>query len=250
MTNSAQQGYWFETEEENPPLLRKGSHVQYPAGKKGCIVLYQQIHSILLTSWPGKLWRARVVTLGDMSGLIANPGYWRAQEIELLEELPLASLFGEHGQGVVQLLNQAQQLTLAQAIALGMEADEEAQAAYARAWRRWALATNYYPSIVESKTWHGTLAAASERGKSDSPVHSGFVLLYSLIKKKARALQGDEAFIVEVDPDDGETETYFTPLWYNASDAFLHAAMALSAPQYIEDEDFPVLTRAWRNNSQ
>lgn len=39
-----------------------------------------------------------------MSGLVANPGYWRASKIELIEALSCGALFGVAGEVIVLLL--------------------------------------------------------------------------------------------------------------------------------------------------
>ncbi|MCH3859639.1 hypothetical protein LZC01_09790, partial [Campylobacter jejuni] len=103
------------------------------------IVVDQSIASLTLgRQWPGQLWRVRVTQLGDMSGLVAQPGYWRAAAIELLQPLPLALLFGPHGEGVLDVLARIPDLSREQARALGEHLPDDGWDRYGRAWARWS----------------------------------------------------------------------------------------------------------------
>ncbi|WZB71932.1 hypothetical protein WJ968_09535 [Achromobacter xylosoxidans] len=187
---------------------------------------------------------ARVTELGDMSGLVANPGYWRAAAMELLEELPLSVLFGAHGERVVALLEQIQALSRTQAECLAANLDPDAGHAYGRAWLRWSEAQGQQRS-TPADDWEGTLAAPGARGKDKSPIHSGFLLVHDQLRRRALALDGDQAIVIETD-EDGETEEMLAPLWQDVSDALLYAAMAQGAPQYVDAGDEAALMRAWR----
>ena len=53
------------------------------------------------------------------------------------------------------------------------------------------------------------------------------------LRRRALALDGDLAIVIETD-EDGETEEMSAPLWQDVSDALLYAAMAQGAPQYVD----------------
>ena len=65
------------------------------------------------------------------------------------------------------------------------------------------------------------------------------------MRRRALALDGDQAIVIETD-EDGETEEMLAPLWQDVSDALLYAAMAQGAPQYVDAGDEAALMRAWR----
>lgn len=233
------EGYWYDSLDPDTPLERDGDRVRRDRAAPPWIVVDEQIASITIGSrWPGRLWRVRVVELGDMSGLVANPGYWRAREIALLEPLPLATLFGPHGHAVMALLARVATLTLAQAEALDAARHPDAEAAYSRAWDRWI---NPEPA-TPPEDWSGTLARAGGPGHARSPVHWGFSLLHGLLWKRAEALSGAAA-VTRIE-EDGEVEEQLAPPWSGACSALLHAAMAQGAPEVVAAADVAVLMQA------
>ncbi|MGO4154808.1 hypothetical protein [Cupriavidus sp. YAF13] len=205
----------------------------------------QSLSTVIVGShWPGRLWRVRVKALGDMSGLVAQPGYWRATALELVEEIPGAALFGPHGDSVVDLLSQIRTLSPEQAEALASNADPSAWNAYSRAWIRWSETREFPRPAASDEDWEGVLAAPSKQGAEQSPIHSGFKVISTLIRQRARSLEGNNAFRLVFDND--STEEVLTSKWQGAHDAFLQAAMALGAPAYVCADDVTMLTRAWR----
>ena len=151
--------------------------------------------------------------------------------MELLEELPLSVLFGAHGERVVALLEQIQALSRTQA------------ECRRRTWIRTPATPTAGPGCAgprrkgssgpRRRTTGGTLAAPGARGKDKSPIHSGFLLVHDQLRRRALALDGDQAIVIETD-EDGETEEMLAPLWQDVSDALLYAAMAQGAPQYVD----------------
>lgn len=132
-------GFWFDAADPSLALERAGSHVRLARAEPPWIVVDQSIASLTLgRHWPGQLWRVRVTQLGDMSGLVAQPGYWRAAAIELLQPLPLALLFGPHGEGVLDVLARIPDLSREQARALGEHLPDDGWDRYGRAWARWS----------------------------------------------------------------------------------------------------------------
>jgi len=237
------EGYWFDLPDASGTLIRNGNHVRLSTAAPPWMVVDQALASITIGSrWPGQLWRVRVRELGDMSGLVAQPGYWRAAAIELLEALPLSTLFGAHGDAVLTILTRINGLTRVQAQALAQNVDPHAAAAYGQAWIRWAQAGGDTRS-TDPDEWHGTLAASRGRDKERSPIHSGFLLIHTQLRQRAKAIDGDDAFVLI--EEDGETEQVLSPLWQQACDALLFAAMAQGAPQYVLADEARALNRAW-----
>ncbi len=237
------EGYWFDSLDPSVELKRTAGRVARPKAKPPWIVVDESLDSIVIGSrWPGQLWRVRVVKLGDMSGLVAQPGYWRASTIELLEELPLSALFGSIGDAVLEIIAQIRKLSRIEAQGLADNLPADAHLAYSRAWMQWSQqgAEPTHDSVDE---WRGTLAATRRGDKARSPIHSGFLLIHAQLRLRAEQVDGDSAFVVV--EEDGETEQILAPLWQGACDALLFAAMAKAAPQYVAEQDAVTLAHAW-----
>lgn len=247
--SSDRDGFWFDAADPDMALERAGNHVRLARAEPPWLVVDQSIATMTLgRRWPGQLWRVRVTQLGDMSGLLAQPGYWRAAAIELLQPLPLGALFGPHGEAVVDILARIPELTREQARALGADLPADGWDRYGRAWERWSKDEEGVPTPVDAppqSEWYGVLAAASRRGGARSPVHGGLLQIHGLLRQRAQAVDGDAAFIREVD-EDGEVDESLAAPWDGASDALLFAAMARGAPQYLSTADADVLSRPCR----
>ncbi|WP_254636715.1 hypothetical protein [Achromobacter sp. GbtcB20] len=236
-------GYWFDLPDPAFKLIRSADRVSLVKPVPPWIVVDQALDSIVIGSrWPGRLWRVRVEKQDDMSDLVAQPGYWRASAIALLEELPLSALFGPNGEGVLEIVEQIGTLSRSQAQALADNLPEDAWRAYSRAWMRWSQQGGE-PTSNGEDDWRGTLAAARRDDKARSPVHAGFLLIHDQLRKRAEQVDGGGAFILV--EEDGETEQVLNPLWQAACDALLFAAMARGAPQYVTEADALTLTQAW-----
>lgn len=243
-------GYWFTKQSAISALktgrsLTAGLRIKNPNNKPPWMIVDKEIQSIIVTadSWPGSLWRARVIKLGDMSGLIANPGYWRATEIELIEELPAGTLFGDQGDRIISLLNQIMTLTSSEVDELYANRAENscAEAAYAHAWKYW----NDNQKHPRSHAYGDGMILASPHkcDKEMSPINHGFLLISALIWQKARELEGQEAFIEFIEY--GETELELNPRWTAACTAFIHKAMGLSMSQYLSAAEIESLMQSW-----
>lgn len=245
--SSQREGYWYAYPAMASELEKEGAVVKRVKAEPPWLIVDQSLGSVIVTArhWPGQLWKARVETLGDMSGLVARPGYWRASSIELIEEIPVSALFGPHGDAIVALLAQVSALSPKQAEALQSNAAPHAWEAYSRAWTHWSE-TRKHPRSGSSENWRGVLAAPHGNDKEKSPINGGFALISDLVRRRAQALEGHDAFTLESD-DDGESEEVLTPKWSGASAAFLQAAMALGAPAHVMTAiDRDALTHAWR----
>ena len=195
------------------------------------IVVDHAIDSIVLSKWPGRLWKVEVVKAAPEQAR-ADAGYTRAVAVRVIEEMPLAVLFGAHGDAVLDVIAKASAVTIEQVAALDAAADAEARAAYSRAWSRWL-------GEDESDDLHADTLAAFSGAGGRSPIGSGFTVLHTVIAEWAHALAGEAAFV-----EDEEGDPMFAPEWQSAVDAFLHAAMALGAPE-TASTDSRVLTAAW-----
>jgi len=237
-------GYWFAGNSSNFEL-KTGQKIKNAKAGPPYMVVDEQIETVLVTeeSWPGSLWRAQVIKLGDMSNTVPNIWYRRAREIELIEELPIGMLFGVNGDKIASLLNQIIVLDSLTVDALhANSADKSAtEAAYARAWEHWNINLKH----PRSHTYDNglTLGSPSRHDKQMSPTNYGFSLISGLTNKRARELDGDAAFV----EDDyyGEIELVLNPRWNAACRAFMYKAMALSMAQYLAHADVEILAQSW-----
>ena len=242
------EGYWYHHPDKMPAVIRQGTQIKRQTPEPPWLIVQQSLHSVAIGSgqWPGELWCARVIGLGDMSGLVAQPGYWRATSIDLLEQLPLSALFGPHGSAIVALLTQIESLSLEQVERLASFSNPEANAAYTRAWKHWARAGNSSHSAIHSEDLGCLLYLPDRNKKPGSPINHGFMLLYNVIWERARFLEGDRAFVITPDgPNEGDGEPTLAPVWQKANATFLHAAMAMGAPEHVPESDYSLLVRAW-----
>lgn len=208
-----------------------GTVVRTPSRSPPWIVVHHALHSILVTRWPGRLWRAAVVDAhGVEQGLLFST---RAVAVKILEEVPVWRLFGDHGEAVAAILSFASRLDASTAERLAAHRHPEADQAYERSFRRW------YESVGDALGTPG----------NTSPIKSAFI--DTVVGDRAGAVAGRSAFIeVEVDDaivvgEDPEVEYELAPPWDGASSALSDAAIALGAPSFAA-EDADILLTAWR----
>lgn len=246
---SAIRGFLFVPRARPGPLLEAapGDTVAQPSRAPPWIVVDHQLARVLVTSWPGRLLFAEVTdpvtaedqTLAGQPGLRPDAGYTRAVGVRVLEQRDPSSLFGPHGAAVVEIIEAARTLSLEAAHALVAEDDPDAARCYSEAWDAWLHAEDRGTSIHLGHDHAGTLAIPA-RNRSGAPIHQGFSVIASELRKRARAVSGDAAIVV-----DEEGEAILQPPWSGATRALLHAAMATGAPELAGAEDRARLLRAW-----
>lgn len=183
------------------------------------IVVDLSLSSIVIPSWPGKLWEVQVLKLASEQPR-EGAGYVRAMSVRVEEEVPPELLFGTNGVAVVDILDRAQQLTVEQRDCLANHHAPASGHAFSAAWNRWLSKVD--PANPYQGQDHCDTLAITSAG-TRSPVGSAFTVLHSVVSQRARELEGDAAFIVEDD------EVSFTPSWASAFSALLHACMAVGS---------------------
>lgn len=217
-----------------------GELVANPAPTPPWIVVDHDLTTTLVTSWPGRLLVVDVDQRGSMENLRPDAGYTRAISVRVIEERDPAELFGPHGAAVVGVIESAVHLTLAEAHALGSVEDPEAARAYTTAWNAWLVADDRSTSIHLGADHTGTLAIP-ERKRARSPIHGGFMVISSALRKRAIEVSGDAARNI-----DEEGESRLAEPWRSAVGPLLHAAMALGAPDLVSADDRVHLLHAWK----
>ncbi len=232
-------GYVY-TPDADPGFLSgaaPGAVVRKPNVAPPWIVIDHAIDTIVVARWPGRLWRVEVLDTSGVPQASDTANYTRSVAVRVLEELPASSLFGEHGEAVVEVLSFASRLDAVTAERLAGLRHPEAGQAYSRAWRRWL-------DGVGDETYHvganfsDTLAAG--RGPKRSPVNCGFTLIHHVVWERAEEVVGAAAFV-----EDDEGERTLGPVWNDAASALLDASMALGEPTSVVEDDVPVLMAAW-----
>lgn len=228
---------------------RVGERVRLPSAEPPWIVVDHSVHRVLVVRWPGRLFRVASVPPADdeeraalaraAANLRADAGYTRAIAVDILAELPAATLFGPHGAAVVELLAYADQLAEPAARDLAAARHPEADRAYDRAWRRW-LAGQPNGAAYRDGDQAGVLAVPGA-GSVGSPIGHGLTVLWRRVAETARRVAGPAAFEVDEDGD----EVLLDP-WSTAAAALLDAALALGAPELVDAADADRLASAWR----
>src|SRR4051794_27045731 len=77
----------------------RGATIRNPDRHPPWIVVAHTMERVIAASWPGKLWRVRVLREAPEQPM-ATAGYTRATAVEVLEEVPVARLFGARGEEV------------------------------------------------------------------------------------------------------------------------------------------------------
>jgi hypothetical protein len=232
--------------DEGPGLMAGagvGASVRIPGKGPPWLVVDNSIESIVAARWPGRLLRVEITRLVQARDQLAHggapppdSGYSRAAGVKVLEELPLHTLFGPHGDAVVRVIGAASALDETRARTLSEHRHAQAPDACERVWRAWL--GDRKPPGVGDVVLHKTLMIPS-RGLPVSPVNRGLAVTYGEVFRRAMAIAGDAA--IEEDGDD----VWLREPWRGASSALIDAALALGAPEHVGVEDRAILTQGW-----
>ncbi|GAA4097867.1 hypothetical protein [Actinomadura miaoliensis] len=227
-----------------------GRRVTLPAPRPPWIVVQRSLEGLPIWRWPGRLWRVEVVEpdTAEARAAIAradgelppSASYTRAAAVRVVEEIPVATVFGPHGGRVAEVIDAAKDLTQDDAERLAAARHPHTASAYGAAWDRW-LATQPNPGPYLGDAHEGVLRIPGA-GPSGSPVGSGLSAVSHAVHESAR-LRGRPG--VEVVEDDGETEEMLAGAWHGACLALLGAALAVGAPHLLDEDESAALTAAW-----
>ena len=224
-----------------------GRLVRIPGRGPPWIAVDHELCSVVVARWPGKLWAVEIldpITAGDLKsagqvGLRADAGYTRAAAVKILRTVPVATLFGHHGELVCSVIEAAAALTLAQAKRLREGRHPDAGATQTRLWRRW-LVREGIPLLERYDDLDGTLAIGAS--KAGSPIGMAPRVIHGEVGRCAEALAGPCVWLIdEADPK----AVWLAEPWCAASNSLLDAALAFGAPDLLERPDYEILTAAW-----
>jgi hypothetical protein len=243
--HSSRIGFWYDDRQATGDLQRFGNQLRYVHSGPPWLIVSHVLSSVVVSgqSWPGRLWRVRVVALDGSFPSVRSPAYWRATAIEPLEELPLSLLFGFYGEAIVPLLDQIGALSPERAQSFLLNEHPAAPAAYAQAWWRWneGLAHRRRQPFDDVG---GPLALPSKHDDLLSPINGGFLAIHERVWRQARRMEGDAA-VERPTAEQGDMEERLSPKWAATRSAYLYAAMALGAPQHVTDSERTALVDCW-----
>ncbi len=132
----ATQGFVFASTAEGDPMARAvvGEPVHGEHDAPPWIVVSHTLRDVLVSRWPGRLWRVEILRPADEQPL-RGAGYTRAVAVKVIEELPPAVLFGPHGTEVCRVISVAERISQYDADRLQSRRSDDADAAYTRAWK-------------------------------------------------------------------------------------------------------------------
>jgi hypothetical protein len=237
-TSSLPVGYTYSCEGADNRLANAsiGTVARNPNDKPPWIVVDRQLETMVLTRWPGRLFKVEVLDAAPEQ-VAGSAHYIRAVAVRVIAEEPAAVLFGPHGPHVCRVLDAARSISVSLAEKALELTSTEAQEAYSAAWNRWIARTQ--PNSQHLGDDHRTTLAATGPF-SRSPIGAGFGLIYSTVFARAKELVGDSSFSI-----DGEGEISLAPKWSAAADSLLHAAMALGAPEIVSASESVALLASW-----
>ncbi|MGC0418920.1 hypothetical protein [Embleya sp. AB8] len=252
----AEPGFVFVPDDRGGPLTGAvaGQRIVKEDFEPPWIVVDRELATVNVVGWPGRLYRVAVVppetereraAMAEAAeGLRVPAAYTRAFAVDILAELPVAALFGPHGDAVVEIVDAARALTPATAARLAAALVPQARAYFGAAWDRWlADEPNAAPYRDGDHTCTLLIPGAGPIG---SPIGKGFLVLSAAVRAAARERGGPTAFEIEYDEDGEADGEMLSRPWSRASHTLLHAAMALGAPHLTAEPDRAVLTAPWR----
>jgi hypothetical protein len=133
-------GFVYAAGDEHPLKgVVAGGRVALPSRKPPWIVVDHVIEKVIVAEWPGKLWAVEIIEADPeaQQGLVPNAWYTRATAVNVVEELPLARLFGHHGEPVCRIIETARQIDLERVQRLAEARSPSADDAYSAAWNTW-----------------------------------------------------------------------------------------------------------------
>ncbi|MEV8504963.1 hypothetical protein AB0368_09050 [Actinoplanes sp. NPDC051475] len=238
--------YYFATSKERPDffgasLPTAGAHVTFdeaklyeygprsiwpiPYRRDGALGLVVFFDPLDVMTWPCRLWKVHDLVQPTTS--MKKPFYLHCQSFEVLEEIPSWQVLGAHGAAVARLIDEASDLTQAQVDVIGTLdslGETRTEQAVLQAWRaRLPSPANHRPPLAPYGTAWDFLSTAVESAAARTDSH-----LFGWV-------EGADRWPLLADP-----------AWEQARRAALAAALAISVPDLLTDDETNRLTRRWR----
>ncbi len=227
-------GYSYVAKTDDGPMscAQKGQIIRVEGKGPPWVVVDEAPTTAILARWPGRLWKVVIIEAApEKDQPRAYARYVRALAVEVIDEQDPAHLFGEHGAGVLTILDQAEQLTHETALKLSSARHPDAPAAYDRAFRRWADTEG-----IEIG-YDGSLDSSLRVGSKPhgSPIYEGLSVLHTVVFQRAKIIDGEAATTID------DYDEYPNEPWHEAGAVLADAALAMGAGNLIGAVDRSVL---------
>ncbi len=261
-SQSLRRGYVYAPRDD-PGAMRSadaGRRVANTSRRPPWLVVFHELTGVRIARWPGRLWEVEVVdaisNTESGSPIRSDAGYTRAAAVEVLREVPIATLFGANGEAVCAIINSVDRLTLELAEQLAAARHPDAGRVQTRIWRSWFTTTRVpkgrggwanvrmqerKPAADDPDSFDGVLEMAAREPRS--PLGQGLAIVSAQVGRRAESILGRAVWLPDPDDDEG---AWLAEPWSGASMALLDAALAFGAPHLASDEDRSILATAWR----
>ncbi|XOV68709.1 MAG: hypothetical protein ACFHU9_05915 [Fluviicola sp.] len=239
------QGYLYITAKDDIKLFQAsiGSKFIKSDRKPPWLVVNHSLDGIIVTEWPGRLLKVEILDgVNEMDlnkGLVKDVWYTRTLGVEILEVVPTQALFEPNGVEIVQILDFISEMSEEAVNKLNQFELKNASKIYSNAWNEW-LKMKDVNSIHMNQDHSNTLAIYANNSRAT--MNRSFSVISNLVWKRAKSVLGDSAFTVD---EDGEL--VLNARWSHATDALLHAAMAMHGRDFISNEDKIELWNPWNS---
>ena len=196
------------------------------------LVVDHKLHTIIVTKWPGALYKVEVLNPEEEreinNGLVENVRYTRTFGVRIIEEVPVAALFGNNGEQVKRIIDLVRSVTEEQVSQLAEYDAKQNGKTYSKAWKNWVLLTD----SKASGSYERVIAVHPKNQERISPIGQGLAVISTIYYQTVRELTQDEALDI-----DDEGEISFKPKWSRAAVHFLHAAMSYEADNLLTQKE-------------
>ena len=230
-------GYLYVADEDNLLFrdVKIGDSVVKPDREPPYFVVDHFLHKVLVTKWPGKLYKAEIINQAaekDINrGLVKDIWYTRTLGVKILEEVPIENIFGNNGSKIKQVVDIARYITEEQANRLAEISLEYNRELYSKVWEKWISITDKeYASLA--KDHQCTLEAHPKNQKHESPIRKGLSITWTQLYHRARELEGDLAVYT-----DEEGDVCLVPKWSNAGEHLLNAGISYESNNLLTDAE-------------
>lgn len=236
------QGFVYANDEASELFknAKVGDIIMKPNRNIPFIVVDHTLDKMIITRWPGKLYKVEVLNQSkekDLNkGLAENVWYTRTLGVKILEEMSLENLFGTNGKWISQIVDVTRNISEEQVDSLSNFDAHPGRELFSKAWKNWISLMNKDDANFD-EDYSNTLAILDEN-HDQSPIGRGLTLISSQFYIRAREIAGESAFGI-----DDEGEIFLQPKWSKACEKLLHAGMSYESLNLLSESEKMVLRK-------
>lgn len=237
------QGFVYSADEDNELFkdAKVGDLIIKQDRKPPFIVVDHILDKIIITRWPGKLYKVEVINQSkekDINkGLVKNVWYTRTLGVKILEEVPVENIFGENGKQIRHIIDLTRNITEEQVNLLSKYNIESSRDLFTKAWRNWILLTDK-DCVYLNDDHYNTLKIFPKNQVYGSPIREGLSIISSQFDIRARELVGEAAFGV-----DEEGEIYLQSKWAKAYEKLKQAGISYESDNLLTEVEKETLRK-------